>query len=145
MLHRFLQSLLMNLNRTRLECKEEVETLVYVGPTNLNRTRLECKVSSRIHIDLSLHNLNRTRLECKEIYSQTFKIGHTIWIEPDWNVKVNGISRISSSSGIWIEPDWNVKSFWWVLNCEARKIWIEPDWNVKCILLFLKPHWDSFE
>ena len=55
----------------------------------------------------------------------------TIWIEPDWNVKVPVVLNIVIGYLIWIEPDWNVKIIAYNPVAFFNKIWIEPDWNVK--------------
>ena len=56
----------------------------------MNRTRLECKgIRVSITIWKSQNDLNRTRLECKVAKEVAAQRELLIWIEPDWNVKIN--------------------------------------------------------
>ena len=56
---------ILNLNRTRLECKVVFDGGCIRYKHYLNRTRLECKEFDLEAVYNVSPNLNRTRLECK--------------------------------------------------------------------------------
>ena len=82
---------------------------------DLNRTRLECKD----FLNLSIIVLTIIWIEpdwnVKDLDCATSGEDEKIWIEPDWNVKDLDCATSGEDEKIWIEPDWNVKMQWaWV-------------------------------
>ena len=76
---------------------------------DLNRTRLECKD----FLNLSIIVLTIIWIEpdwnVKDLDCATSGEDEKIWIEPDWNVKMAKANCCNAFLFIWIEPDWNVK------------------------------------
>ena len=138
---------LLNLNRTRLECKagkicnKMAYGSIWIEPDwNVKSVKLPNWASRKeivgYFFQICYCHLNRTRLECKERNLADLPIIQNHLNRTRLECKAFSPCRKRPQEIIWIEPDWNVKiwGYTWINLC--RYIWIEPDWNVKLTLTF---------
>ena len=115
------------INRTILECKEFVNTILEKILGSINRTILECKAKQRTYSINCRHSINRTILECKDRAVRQHCEKGNVLIEPYWNVKLGSMQGIITVCPVLIEPYWNVKvlyqiNLFHVLLCINRTI-----------------------